>query len=68
MNEKLVIKRRRVKHALGLEERLLEASRTARNTARTLPIGRERAELLRSARESEAAAQINQWLSPPRAK
>jgi hypothetical protein len=58
----------RVKHALTLEERLLEASRKARDTARKLPPGKERAMLLRSARESEAAAQITNWISPPRLK
>jgi hypothetical protein len=66
--EQPTIKRNRVKHALTLEERLLEASRKARDTARKLPPGKERAMLLRSARESEAAAQINNWISPPRLK
>jgi len=66
MSEKPIAKRKRVKHTLTLEERLLEASRNARDKARTLPHGKERAELLRKARESDAAAQINHWLSPSR--
>jgi hypothetical protein len=68
MDERPIIKRNRVKHALTLEERLLIASREARDTARKLPPGKERAMLLRSARQSEAAAQINNWLSPPQLK
>ena len=59
-------KRNRAKQVLSLEERLLEASRNARDSARKLPPGKERATLLRSARESDAAAQINAWISSPR--
>ena len=66
MSEKPIAKRKRVKHTLNLEERLIEASRNARDTARTLPHGKERAELLRKARESDGAAQIHHWLSPSR--
>jgi hypothetical protein len=68
MNERPTVKRNRVKHALALEERLLEASRKARDTASKLPPGTEREMLLWSARENEAAAQINKWISSPRAK
>jgi hypothetical protein len=66
MGDQQTKKRNRAKQVLSLEERLLEASRTARDTARKLPPGKERATLLRSARESEAAAQINAWISSPR--
>ena len=63
MSEQRTVKRARVKHELSLEERLLQAAREARDTACRLPEGKKRALLLRSARESEAAAGINAWLS-----
>ncbi len=60
-----IIRRKRVKHALTFEERLLSAASKAREKARKLTPGREREMLLRSARDSEAAAQINKWISSP---
>jgi hypothetical protein len=66
MDEQRTRKRNRAKQVLSLEERLLEASRNARDTARKLPPGKERATLIRAARESEAAAQVNAWISSPR--
>jgi hypothetical protein len=57
--------RKRRKQELPFEERLLVAAREARETARRLPPGKERERLLTSARESEAALQINRWITSP---
>jgi hypothetical protein len=65
MEERQIIKRKRVKHVLTFEERLLDTARQAREAARKLPPGKKREILLRSARDSEAAAEINRWISSP---
>jgi len=65
MEDRLIVRRRRTKHELSFEERLLGAAQDARSAARKLPPGKERQILLRSARESEAAAAINRWISSP---
>lgn len=57
--------RKRVKHELSFEDRLLGAARDAREAARRLPPGKKREMLLRAARESETAARINRWISSP---
>ena len=57
--------RKRRKQELQFEERLLVAAREARETARRLPPGKEREMLLSSARDSEAAVQINRWITSP---
>jgi hypothetical protein len=59
------VMRKRVKHELPFEERLLVAAWEAREIARRLPPGKEREILLRSARDSEAAVQINRWITSP---
>lgn len=68
MEDRRIIRRKRVKHASTFEERLLDAARQARDKARKLPPGKEREVLLRLARDSEAAAQINRWISSPGVK
>lgn len=60
-----IVRRKRVKHALTFEERLLAAAKSAREKARKLPAGKERETLLRSARDSEAAVKINRWITSP---
>jgi hypothetical protein len=65
MEERSIVRRKRTKHELSFEERLLGAARDARSAARKLPPGKEREILLRSARESEAAVAINRWISSP---
>lgn len=65
MSDRLIIKRNRVKHERSFEERLLGAAREAREAARRLPPGKKRETLLRSARDTEAAAGINKWISSP---
>lgn len=68
MDEHRTTLRRRVKHSLSFEQRLFEAARKAREAAHSLPPGDERERLLRSARESEAAAQLNRWMAVPGTK
>jgi len=59
------MRRNRVKHVLSIEERLLSAARRAREAARKLPPGKEREMLFRSARDNEAAAEMNRWICSP---
>ena len=65
MEDRPIVRRKRTKHELSFEERLLGAAQDARTAARKLPPGKEREILLRSARESEAAVTINRWISSP---
>lgn len=60
------MQRRRVEQLLSLSERLeLEAARL-RAQAKNLPLGPEREELIRKARQAEAATQMDALLTPPR--
>lgn len=61
----MVIRRRRVKHEIALEARLLLRAQEARDAARRLPPGRQRELPLRQARASEMAVQIDKWVSSP---
>jgi hypothetical protein len=63
MNDGPTIRRKRVKHERSFEERLLGIAREASEAARRLPAGKKREMLLRSARDTEAAAGINRWIS-----
>ena len=63
MNHGPIVRRKRVKHERSFEERLLGIARKAREAARRLPAGKKREMLLRSARDTEAAAGINRWIS-----
>jgi hypothetical protein len=56
---------RRGKSTMTLSERLLKFAQETRRTARSLPPGKERQILLKKARQTEAAANIEQWLSSP---
>jgi hypothetical protein len=67
MSDKKVIRRKRVKHVLTFEERLLAAASQARDSARKLPPGTERETLLRLAHDSETALHMNRLMSSPRA-
>jgi hypothetical protein len=55
-------RRRRLKQAVSLGERLLRAAREARDAAKQLPPGVDQARLLRRAREAEAVAQLDEIL------
>ena len=61
----MVIRRGSVKQGTSFETRLLARAREAREAARHLPPGKQRELLLRQARASETAAQIDRWISSP---
>jgi len=61
----MVRKRNRKRPMLSFQERLNKFARDARAAARALPPGAERHELLLKARQGEAAANIDSWLSSP---
>lgn len=58
-------KRNRSQPELSFRERLSKFSAEARAAAKKMPPGIERSELLQKAREGEAAAKIERWLSSP---
>lgn len=58
-------KRNRKRPLLSLQERLTKFAQDSRTAARNLPAGGERLELLQKARDGEAAARIDRWLSSP---
>ena len=61
----MVIRRRRVRHEASFEVRLLKHAQGAREAAGRLPPGKTRETLLRQARASEIALQIEKWISSP---
>ena len=65
MDETTVVRRRRFKQVLPLKERLLTIAREAKERAATLPPGPERQALLRQARETKIAAELEDWLNSP---
>ena len=58
-------KRNRKRPLLTFQERLTKFAQDARAAAKKLPAGAERHELLAKARDGEAAAKIDRWLSSP---
>ena len=58
-------KRNRSRPLLSLQERLNNFAQGARVAAKKLPPSAERSELLQKARDGEAAAKIERWLSSP---
>ena len=58
-------KRNRKRPLLSFQERLAKLAQDARAAAKKLPAGAERHELLAKARDGEAAAKIERWLSSP---
>jgi len=61
----MIRKRNRKRPMLSLQERLNKFAQDARSAAKALPPGAERHELLLKARQGEAAANIDRWLSSP---
>jgi hypothetical protein len=61
----MIRKRNRKRPLLSFQERLNKFAQEARAAAKVLPPGAERHELLLRARQGEAAANIDRWLSPP---
>ena len=60
-----MLKRRRVKQTLALEDRLGDRATQLRAEAAKLPDGPEQASLLRRARQAETAAGMSEWLKSP---
>jgi hypothetical protein len=60
-----VQKRRRVKQTSPLDQRLADQAQRLRKEAKGTPPGVERERLLRRARQAEAAAHMEQWLTSP---
>jgi hypothetical protein len=58
-------KRNRKRPLQSFQERLTRFAQDARAAAKNLPDGAERHDLLQKAREGEAAAKIDRWLSSP---
>jgi hypothetical protein len=65
MEQRMVIKRRRFKQTLSLEERLVEDIEQLREQAKMLPPGHRRNEVLRRIRQNETAADVCEWLRSP---
>lgn len=61
----MAIRRRRVKQETSFKARLLVYAQQTREAALRLPPGSQREMLLRQARASETAAQIDKWISSP---
>jgi hypothetical protein len=61
----MIIRRRRVRHESSFEARLLQHAQQVREAAHRLPPGKKREMLLRQARASEMAVQIDRWISSP---
>jgi hypothetical protein len=59
------MQRRRFKQTAPLNERLTDEAQRLRKEARGTPPGIERERLIRKARQAEAAAHIQEWLSAP---
>ena len=54
-----------VKHETSFAARLLQHAQAARDAAHRLPPGKKRELLLRRARASEMAVQIDRWITSP---
>jgi hypothetical protein len=59
----MIRKRNRKRPLLSFQERLSNFAQAARAAAKAMPPGAERLELLLKARQGEAAANIDRWLS-----
>jgi hypothetical protein len=57
--------RRQIKHTKSFDERLADQARRLRDQAKTVPLGVERDELIRKARQAETASRVNKWLTSP---
>jgi hypothetical protein len=59
------MQRNRFTQTIAFGDRLAQEAERLRQNARTVPIGKERENLLRKARQLETASHINEWLSSP---
>ena len=60
-----MIKRRRIKQALSLKDRLAAFAKEARERAVNLPAGMLRDDILRKARQADTAAHLDEWVNSP---
>jgi hypothetical protein len=60
-----MFQRRRFKQAKSLKQRLLEEAQNLRDEAKLLPYGPVRDAALKKARQTEAAAHMDDWLTSP---
>jgi hypothetical protein len=60
-----MLNRRRLKQTKSLKDRLLEQAQNRREEAKLLPYGPVRDAALKKARQTEAAAQMDDWLNSP---
>ena len=65
VGEDCAMERRRIKHEASFAERLAGQAQRLREQAQTLPPCIERDDLIRRAKQAEAASHINEWLSSP---
>jgi hypothetical protein len=61
----MIRKRNRKRPLLSFQERLNKFAQEAGAAAKSLPAGAKRHELMLKARQGEAAANIDRWLSSP---
>jgi hypothetical protein len=60
-----MLKRRRFKQVISLQDRLALFAENAREKAFSLPPGNERNDLLRKARQADTASHLDNWIDPP---
>ena len=60
-----MIKLRRVKQTLSLQDRLAAFARAARERAGNLPPGLMRDDMLRKAQQADTAAHLDEWVNSP---
>ena len=58
-----MIKRRRFRHTISLQDRLIAFAEQARERASHLPPGRKKQEVLRKAGQADIEAHLNGWLT-----
>ena len=58
-------KRRRFKQTEPLQDRLVTFAKAARDKAEHLPVGIEREDIFRKARQADTAAHLDKWISSP---
>ena len=61
----MILRRRRLKQTLPLEQRLIDEAERLRNSANLLKPGFARDAAIKKARQMEAAAHMNEWLASP---
>jgi hypothetical protein len=59
------MQRRRFTQTISLDERLEQLAKHLRDEAQRFPPGTERDKLIRSARQAETAAHMQDWLTSP---